>query len=63
MGMTTSNINETVNASADQKDEMVTITKSEYDDLVESQKWLACLESAGVDNWSGIDYAHELSDE
>lgn len=25
--------------------------------------WLECLESAGVDNWSGIDYAHELRDE
>jgi len=22
--------------------------------------WLECLESAGVDNWSGIDFAHEL---
>lgn len=22
--------------------------------------WLACLEDAGVDNWSGIDYAREL---
>ena len=22
--------------------------------------WLDCLEAAGVDNWEGIDYAHEL---
>lgn len=24
--------------------------------------WLECLESAGVDNWSGIDFAHDLRD-
>lgn len=26
----------------------------------EDLRWLVCLESAGVDNWSGIDFAHEL---
>lgn len=26
----------------------------------EQAQWLACLESAGVDNWSGYDYAREL---
>ena len=25
--------------------------------------WLQCLEDAGVDNWSGIDYAKELYNE
>jgi DNA polymerase III subunit epsilon len=25
--------------------------------------WLSCLESAGVDNWSGIDYAYDLYQE
>lgn len=39
--------------------EMVTITKEEYDELLESAAWLLCLEGAGVDNWSGIDYARE----
>lgn len=44
-------------------EEMITIPKSEYDDLVESQRWLNALENAGVDNWSGIDFAHELLEE
>lgn len=42
--------------------EMITITKSEYEDLKEESEWLACLEEAGVDNWEGIDYAHEIRD-
>lgn len=25
--------------------------------------WLQCLEEAGVDNWSGIDYAKDLYNE
>ncbi|QNJ57452.1 hypothetical protein [Pseudomonas phage Waldo5] len=29
----------------------------------EDAAWLADLEAAGVDNWSGIDYAHELRSE
>ena len=38
-------------------DEMVTITKIEYDDLKADSEWLGCLEAAGVDNWSGYDLA------
>ena len=38
----------------------VTIPKEEYEELLESQKWLDALENAGVDNWSGIDYAKDL---
>ena len=26
-------------------------------------EWLAALEDAGVDNWTGIDYAHEVLEE
>ena len=37
--------------------ETVTISKEEYDDLLDSQLMLSCLESAGVDNWDGYDYA------
>ena len=40
--------------------ETVTITKEEYDDLVESYQWLCALESAGVDNWCGYDHAQEI---
>lgn len=43
--------------------EMITIPKKEYDSLVEDSDWLSCLESAGVDNWGGIDYAYELKEE
>lgn len=40
--------------------EMVTIPKAEYDALNDELMWLQCLEAAGVDNWEGIDFAHEL---
>ena len=40
--------------------DLVTITREEYEQLVSCAKWLACLENAGVDNWSGYDYAREL---
>lgn len=40
--------------------EMVTIPMSEYLSLSEDARWLQALEHAGVDNWSGYDYAREL---
>jgi hypothetical protein len=41
----------------------VEITKAELKDLRESQLWLSCLEDAGVDNWDGISFAHELMEQ
>lgn len=41
-------------------DETVTISAKELASLRRDSEWLAYLESAGVDNWSGIDHAHEL---
>lgn len=38
-------------------EEFVVISKKAYDKLVERDDWLMCLEAAGVDNWSGMDYA------
>ena len=32
-------------------------------ELQESQDWLDCLESAGVDNWCGYEYAQEIARE
>jgi hypothetical protein len=29
----------------------ITITKKEYNDLLEDSRMLQCLENAGVDNW------------
>lgn len=39
--------------------EMITITKSEYDSLIDDAHKLQCLEGAGVDNWDGYDFAME----
>ena len=41
-------------------DETVTIGAKELAALKRDSEWLAYLESAGVDNWPGIDYAREL---
>lgn len=41
-------------------EETITITKAEYDSLKEDENLLLALQSAGVDNWSGYDYAREL---
>ena len=40
--------------------ELVEITKEEYSKLLEDQRWLQALESAGVDNWEGYDWAVDL---
>lgn len=40
--------------------EEITISKEKYDSMKERLEWLNCLESAGVDNWQGIEYACEL---
>ena len=39
------------------------VKDAELEQLRESLKFLTCLEDAGVDNWSGYDYAHELMEE
>ena len=44
-------------------EEMVTITKKEYDSLTKDSDWLGYLEAAGVDNWQGYEYAIEMRDE
>ena len=42
------------------EEETVTIPKSEYEELKKRDLWLQALEDAGVDNWSGMDCAHDL---
>lgn len=44
-------------------DEMITITKKEYDALKEDEALLDALRAAGVDNWDGWDFAHEMLNE
>jgi hypothetical protein len=43
--------------------EMITIKKSEYEQLLEDQRFLNALERAGVDNWDGYEEAQELMEE
>jgi len=40
-------------------DDYIIIKKSEYEDLLDDQLALNCLENAGVDNWEGYDEAME----
>jgi hypothetical protein len=42
-------------------EEMVTVTKTEYERLLARDFWLGCLEEAGVDNWRGIDEAYRIN--
>lgn len=44
-------------------EDTVTISKTEYDLLNKRSDWLGWLEAAGVDNWCGWGYAHELREE
>ncbi len=37
----------------------VTITREEYDSLLEDSEFLRALFSAGVDNWEGYEFALE----
>lgn len=43
--------------------ETVTISKKEYESLLDDRKWRIALENAGVDNWEGYSFACELLDE
>lgn len=40
--------------------ETVTITMSEYEELLEDSRFLSALEAAGIDNWEGYDYAKDI---
>ena len=41
----------------------VLISESEYNELIEDQKFLRALQAAGVDNWEGICVAIDILDE
>ena len=43
--------------------ETVTIPIDVYNEREKAIRWLNCLEAAGVDNWSGYEYAQELYEE
>ena len=41
-------------------EETVTISKSRYDSLLDAERWVECLNAAGVDNWEGYAMAQEM---
>lgn len=41
-------------------EETVTISKEEYEGLMEDVAFLRCLEAAGVDNWEGYGFAWDM---
>jgi len=45
------------------KEEMITITKKEYNELMEDSVLLSFLNAAGVDNWDGYEYAIDMMEE
>ena len=42
------------------EEETVTISKKEYDKMVDELFFLDCLRSAGIDNWEGYDMACDM---
>lgn len=38
----------------------VTISRSEYEELLEAEEMLFALQAAGVDNWEGYSHALEI---
>ncbi len=43
-------------------EELITISKQEYDELTKSSRMLNALFAAGVDNWEGYDYVEVEED-
>ena len=44
-------------------EEMIEITKEEYEKLLYSNEFLMALEAAGVDNWDGYEYAQDMMED
>ena len=38
----------------------VVLDLERYEELLETERWLSCLEAVGLDNWDGIGYASNL---
>jgi hypothetical protein len=46
--------------NAPKEEEMVTISKAEYESLLDDRNKLECLDAMGVDNWQGYDDAMQM---
>jgi hypothetical protein len=44
-------------------EQTICITIKEYNQLLDRNEWLCCLEEAGVDNWSGFSVAQDMLSE
>jgi hypothetical protein len=55
-----SDIKDAIKTMIEKKPETVTISKEEYESLLDDQHKLECLEAAGVDNWQGYSDAMEM---
>lgn len=44
------------------EDVLITISREEYDYLIERDDWLTYLEQAGVANWEGYNFAIDIRD-
>lgn len=40
--------------------DLVSISREEYNKLLKRDDWLGCLEAAGVDSWDGVDEAIDI---
>ena len=45
------------------EEKTVTISKEEYQELLENSQFLSALQAAGVDNWDGYEHAQDIVDE
>lgn len=50
-------------AEYDYKNSVVSIPINDYHEMLDRLKFLDALESAGVDNWEGFSFAHEIMED
>lgn len=57
------NVHGVKNMEDEKMSEEITITKKEYEELLDQVRLLNCLRSGGVDNWGGYEFAIEIYQE
>lgn len=53
----------TVEEQSSKDKELVTLSKEKFDKMQKEIDFLNALEAAGVDNWSGYEFAHKMYEE
>lgn len=59
----TQKIASVLSKAREEDEKFVTITRKEYERLLDSEHKLECLDAAGVDNWGGYGDAMEMYQE